>query len=294
MRRAFELARQALGTTSPRPAVGAVLVKGGQIVGEGYTQPPWGPHAEAVALGAAGELAQGAILYVTLEPCCHQGHTHPCTDAIVKAGVAQVRMAMIDPNPKVSGKGLQALKQAGINTYCGEGQEEAMEINEAYFKYMSTSQPFVIAKFAASLDGKIATREGDSRWITGEEARRYAHVLRAQADAIMVGVNTVLRDDPQLTPRLQGRPVRRYPLRVVLDSRGRTPLSARLFQEPGSTLVAVARVSEGAKLALEQAGAEVVLFPGEGGQVDLSALMKHLASKELISILVEGGGALLG
>ena len=201
MERAICLAKLALGQVSPNPAVGAIVVRDGVIVGQGYTQPPGSWHAEVMALNQAGEQARGAVMYVTLEPCCHYGRTPPCTQALIAAGISEVHLAMLDPNPLVCGRGKAELEKAGIRTYLGEHEAEAREINEAYTKYITTGLPFVTAKFAMSLDGKIATKTGDSRWISGREARRYVHYLRYTSDAIMAGVNTILADDPQLTSR---------------------------------------------------------------------------------------------
>ena len=296
MKQALALAGEALGTTSPNPAVGAVLVNDGQVVGEGCTQPPDQAHAEVVALKQAGDRARGAVLYVTLEPCCHQGRTPPCTSAIMAAGVAEVHMALGDPNPLVDGKGRHALEKAGIRVVVGEQEAAARKLTEAYLKYIRTRLPFVVAKFGASLDGKIATRTGDTRWITGEAARRRAHDdLRATSDAVMAGVGTVVADDPQLTARDgQGRPRDRQPLRIIVDSRGRTPVTARLFQEPGKVLLAGAHIPQDRTKALEQAGAEVLELPAEDGSVDLRALLAELGQREVAAVLVEGGGKLLG
>ena len=287
MRRALALARRALGTTSPNPAVGAVLVRDGEVVGEGCTQPPGGPHAEAVALRRAGERARGATLYITLEPCCHtRKRTPPCTRAIVAAGVAGVHVATLDPNPQVSGRGVEALRAAGIEVTVGEGEPEARQVNEAYFKHMATGLPFVTAKFAMSLDGKIATASGDSRWVSGPVARQLAHRLRRQADAVMVGINTVLADDPRLTARDGAARVVKSPLRVVVDSRGRLPPTARLLSEPGDTVLATVGPQP-------KVNAQVWPLPGEGGRVDLPALLAQLGQRGVMSVLVEGGGVLL-
>ncbi len=297
MEQALALARLALGQVSPNPAVGAVIVRDGRVVGQGYTQPPGSDHAEIVALRQAGEAARGGTLFVTLEPCCHFGRTPPCTRAIIDAGVAAVHIAMLDPNPQVAGKGAEELRQHGIETHVGEGADEAAEIVEAYTKFITTGTPFVIAKFAMSLDGKIASRSGDSRWISSEESRRYVHSLRHAADAIMVGVETILADDPRLTRRSaeQGGTSHTQPLRVVADARGRTPLSARVFHEPGSLLLALGteadpEVAEGYR----RAGAMVVSLPSERGLVDLEALLRVLGERRVTSVLVEGGGRLLG
>ena len=295
MERALSLARHALGLVSPNPAVGAVIVKDGTVVGEGWTQPPGQAHAEVVALRQAGDKAKGATLYVTLEPCNHFGRTPPCTQAIIDAGISEVRAAVTDPNPLVSGRGVSRLNKAGIVTHVGECENEACELIEAYAKFITTGLPFVIAKFATSLDGKIATHTGDSRWITGEEARGYVHRIRSESDAVMAGINTVLADDPQLTARDEGgKPLDRQPLRVIVDSRGRLPLGAKLLTEPGQTLIAVANADETAYHNLKQAGADVERIPAEDGSVDLPALMKVLGEREITSVLVEGGGILLG
>jgi diaminohydroxyphosphoribosylaminopyrimidine deaminase/5-amino-6-(5-phosphoribosylamino)uracil reductase len=293
MERALSLAKKALGNVSPNPAVGAVVAKDGEIVGEGYTQPPGSAHAEVVALRQAGDRARGAAMYVTLEPCCHFGRTPPCTQAIIAAQISEVHMATEDPNPQVSGRGRAELEAAGIKTYLGEHEEEAREINEAYIKFIATGIPFVIAKFAMSLDGKIATRSGDSKWISGEESRRYVHSLRQIADAIMVGVGTVLSDDPQLTAREETR--EKQPLRVIVDSLGRTPPQARVFQMPGKTLLAVAKPLEEVKARqFNGLGAQVLELPAKEDLVDLTGLLKALGEREITCVLAEGGGTLLG
>lgn len=298
MQRALSLARQALGNTSPNPAVATVIVKDGVIVGEGHTQPAGSWHAEVVALKQAGDAARGATMYVSLEPCCHYGRTPPCTQAIIAAGVTEVHLATLDPNPLVSGRGRAELEAAGIKTLVGEHEEEAQELNEAYIKFITSRMPFITAKFAMSLDGKIATKTGDSKWITGEEARKYAHSLRRMADAIMVGVETVISDDPQLTAREDADENDnncRQPLRVVVDSRGRTPTAARILQMPGQTLIASTSSIELAReKELREAGAEVLRLPAKGDRVDLTELLRTLGRRELTSVLVEGGGTLLG
>jgi diaminohydroxyphosphoribosylaminopyrimidine deaminase/5-amino-6-(5-phosphoribosylamino)uracil reductase len=295
MARALELARQALGATSPNPAVGAVVMRDGQLVGEGFTQPPGQAHAEVVALGMAGDKARGASLYVTLEPCPHYGRTPPCTSAIIQAGLREVHLSFLDPNPLVSGAGRQQLESAGIQVAVGEGAEASRKLLEAYCKFITTGLPFVTAKFAASLDGKIAARSGDSRWITGEAARREAHRLRAISDAVMVGIGTVLADDPQLTARdAHDQPLPRQPLRVVVDSQARTPPSVRVLRQPGSVLVACAQAPQARIRALRDAGANVVEAAAEDGRVDLKELLRLLGQRQVTSILAEGGSALLG
>ena len=292
MQRALALAREALGTTSPNPAVGAVVVRDGRRVGEGFTQPPSQSHAEVMALEQAGEMARGASIYTTLEPCCIFGHTPPCTDAIAAAGIAEVHIALEDPNPKVNGKGRAQLETSGILVQLGEEVKEAAELYEAYAKHVCTGLPFVTAKFAASLDGKIATSAGDSRWITGVEARRCVHQLRRTSDAIMVGVNTVLRDDPQLTARDEREePLHRQPLRVILDSQGRTPPDARLLREPGRTLVA----TTGPVAHVAGPGVEVLPIPPDRlTRVEPRALLDELGNRGIVSLLVEGGSEVLG
>ena len=296
MRRALSLAGRAVGSVSPNPAVGAVVVKDGAVVGEGWTQPPGQPHAEVMALRQAGEKSAGAALYSTLEPCHHYGRTPPCTETILAAEVAEVHAAVVDPNPLVSGKGAAHLNEAGVKTVLGEEEEEARRLMEAYFKHITTGLPFVTAKFAMSLDGKTATRTGDSKWISGEEARRYANSLRAASDAIMAGISTVLADDPRLTARDDNdNPLARQPLRIVVDSRGRTPEGARMLSEPGATLVAVASLDPGTRERLAGAGAEVEVVANGEGRVDLAELLRRLGGdRSITSLLVEGGGTLLG
>ncbi len=298
MAQALSLAKLALGQASPNPAVGAVVVNNNVVAGQGYTQPAGSHHAEVMALKQAGEQAKGGVLYVTLEPCCHYGRTPPCTEAIIGAGITEVHLAMLDANPLVSGRGKGELEKQGIKTYSGEYEEEAREINEAYTKFITTGMPFVTAKFAASLDGKIATRDGDSKWISGEEARKQVHNLRCAADAIMAGVNTILADDPRLTARCcggRGGTARKQPLRVIVDSQGRTPPTAQVFSEPGRTLLVLGRHATPQEAAVfTEAGAELLELPSEEGMVDVAELLKVLGEREITSVLVEGGGILLG
>lgn len=298
MGRALGLARAALGSTSPNPAVGAVIVRDGAIVGEGYTLPPGQAHAEVGALQQAGNAAQGAALYVTLEPCCHYGRTPPCTDAVIAAGVSRVIYAATDPNPRVAGGGAAALREAGIVVE-HRPEPAADDLYRAFGKQIRTGRPFVVAKFAMSLDGKIATRTGHSQWITGPAARARVQQLRKEMDAIMVGIGTAMADDPQLTARDEcGSPLAAewQPIRVVLDSAGRLPLSARLLRQPGRTIVATAAGgTDGAcAAALADAGASVKAFPGSDGRVNLSGLLDYLGEQGIVSVLVEGGSATLG
>lgn len=300
MERALSLARLALGSSSPNPAVGAVIARDGVVIGEGYTQPPGSPHAEVVALKQAGERSRGATMYVTLEPCCHFGRTPPCSGAIIEGGISEVHIATLDPNPLVSGRGKAALDAAGIKTRLGEHEKEARELNEAYIKFIATGLPFVTVKFAMSLDGKIATRTGDSRWISGEESREYVHRLRRAVDAIMVGVNTILADDPRLTARdrLEHGGEIKNPIRVIVDSKGRIPPTAQVFKQPGKIIVATTPLAPSARTKkLRVAGAEVLELPSfspDEGLVDLGELLKELGRREITSVVVEGGGTLLG
>ena len=298
MARALELARAVKGRTSPNPAVGAVLVRDGDVVGEGATQPYGQPHAEPVALRAAGERARGATLYVSLEPCSHWGRTPPCAGAIVDAGVRAVHLATLDPNPAVAGRGRAWLERAGIATTVGDGRDEARALNADFARWITSGRPYVYAKFAASADGKIATREGDSRWITGPEARAAGHRLRDRVDAILVGVGTVLADDPQLTTRLPDAAREpQHPLRLVLDSAGRTPLGSKLLAGglPGDTVVCTTeRSSPVWRAAVAAAGAEALLLPQRDDRVDLEALLDELGRRRVTSLLVEGGAAVHG
>ena len=295
---ALSLAKLAMGYASPNPAVGAIVVKDGIAIGMGYTQPAGSDHAEVMALRQAGDRARGATMYVTLEPCSHYGHTPPCTQAIIDAGIEEVNIALLDPNPKVMGGGVSKLNEAGICTNVGACQQEAHEINEAYFKHITTGLPFVIAKFAMSLDGKIATKTGDSKWITTDEARKYVHNLRHTMDAIMVGVNTIIIDNPYLTARGcggKGGVGKAQPLRLIVDSRGKVSLGAHVFEPPGEVLLAVVEPFDSKKREeYMRAGAEVVELPGEEGLVNIEELLRELGRRNIVTILVEGGGKLLG
>ena len=296
MQRAIALARQAVGTTSPNPAVGAVIVKDGAMVGEGFTLPPGQRHAEIGALEQAGPASRGATLYTTLEPCCHHGRTPPCTRAIIAAGITRVHVAAIDPNPRVSGQGCAELEAAGI-TVVREESETSQGLYESFAKHVRTGLPFVTAKFAMSLDGKIATHTGDSKWVTGPEARGVVQQMRRESDAVLVGINTVLADDPQLTARDgKGAPLERQPLRVVLDSQCRMPLGARMLREPGKTLIAVTPDAPRDCIArVTSAGGEVLLAPGRpDGRVDPEAVLAELGRRDVVGLLVEGGGMVLG
>src|SRR6185369_12601402 len=258
MRLALRLAERAAGRTSPNPMVGAVLVRGGKVIATGYHRKAGGPHAEIAALRRAGIKARGATLYLTLEPCSHYGRTPPCVDAVIAAGVKEVVAGMTDPNPLVAGKGFRRLRQAGIRVRSGVLEKESRALNEAFNNFITRRLPFVLLKLAATLDGKIATATGSSRWVTGGEARRFVHDLRNRFDAVMVGVGTVLADDPQLTCRIRGG---RNPVRIILDPRLRIPLKARVLNEPGKTIVVAGEsASREKQKALEKHGAEVCRF----------------------------------
>ena len=295
LRRAIDLARQAAGGVAPRPPVGAVVVKEGAIVGEGRTQPRPGPHAEAEALSQAGDAARGATLVCTLEPHGFQGVSPPCTDAIIESGIARVQCPVEDPNTEVNGKGFALLRSAGVEVvtdFPDALRREALEVIEGYTKNTRTGLPFVTAKFAMSLDGKIATHTGDSQWITGELARQCAHQMRAMSEAVVVGAGTVLKDNPRLTARDErgedtGRPI----LRVVVDTNGRIPRDSRVFAESGKVIWAIGECSE---VTPPGPNVEVVHLPTRNGRVDLRQLIGYLGSKDVHNALFEGGGSMLG
>ncbi|MFO7676595.1 MAG: bifunctional diaminohydroxyphosphoribosylaminopyrimidine deaminase/5-amino-6-(5-phosphoribosylamino)uracil reductase RibD [bacterium] len=287
MRRALELAERGAGLVSPNPMVGAVLVRAGRAVGEGFHRRFGGPHAEVEALRGAGSRARGATLYVTMEPCCFCGKTPACTDAVLASGIRRVVAATRDPNPKVSGRGFRCLRAAGVAVESGPGAAAARRLNEAYFCYHLRRRPLVTLKVALTLDGMMAAQDGRSRWITGPAARRRAMTLRCRADAVLVGVETVLSDDPELSCR----GVRRRPaLRVVLDSRLRIPTGARLFRAAGPVLVLTAGAAGSRRRALERVGAEVVAVRrGRDGLLDWRGVRAELYRREVQSVLVEGG-----
>jgi diaminohydroxyphosphoribosylaminopyrimidine deaminase/5-amino-6-(5-phosphoribosylamino)uracil reductase len=290
--RAIELAERGRGLVSPNPMVGAVVVSKGETIGEGWHEGPGTPHAEVVALNDAGDRAHGATLYTSLEPCVHFGRTPPCTEAILRAGVARVVVAAIDPNPVVDGRGLRALREAGVQVDDGIELAQAERLNAAYGKHVRTGLPFVTWKAACSLDGKVAARDGSSRWITGEQARADVHRLRAWADAIVVGAGTAVTDDPELTvrePGYRGRP----PLRVVVDSGGRVPPTGDVFDGQAPTLVATTdRTPARTREAWRDAGAEVLVLEPSGEGVSLPALLSDLGKRDVQGVLIEGGPTL--
>jgi diaminohydroxyphosphoribosylaminopyrimidine deaminase/5-amino-6-(5-phosphoribosylamino)uracil reductase len=296
MKMALRLAARGSGWVSPNPMVGAVVVQAGEVVGRGWHHRYGQPHAEVMALRDAGSRSRGATLYVTLEPCNHHGQTPPCTEAILAAGVKRVVTATFDPNRAVNGGGAAYLREKGMEVELGLLAEEGRRLNEAWFTWVETGLPFVIAKAACSLDGKIATRTGDSKWLTGPAARAFGHQLRHACDAILVGIGTVLADDPQLTtrlPRRQGND----PIRVVLDSRLRTQETASILNQESSspTWIATTPAAPRDKLeSLESAGAEVLVLPEKEGRVSLKALLQELGRRRVLSLLVEGGAEVLG
>jgi diaminohydroxyphosphoribosylaminopyrimidine deaminase/5-amino-6-(5-phosphoribosylamino)uracil reductase len=295
--RAIELALEGRGRTSPNPMVGAVLVKGGRVIGEGVTQPPGQAHAERMALSASEEDPTGATLYVSLEPCCHHGRTAPCTDAIIEAGVARVVIASDDPTPKASGRGPGILRDEGVEVRFVDGEiaEAARLVNQPFRKHARTGRPLVVFKSAMSLDGKVATRTGDSQWISGTASRARAHRWRAESDAVAIGIGTARHDDPQLTSRVEG--VARQPRRVVFDSEARLPTSSRLVRGAGDvpvTVICGRAASRTAVQALEAAGVDVIVATGPNEAARVASALDELGSRDIQSLLLEGGPHLAG
>lgn len=291
MRRALVLAARGVGKTSPNPAVGCVIVKDGTVVGTGWHRKAGSPHAEVHALNAAGAKAQGADVYVTLEPCAHFGKTPPCAEALVAACVGRVFIGMVDPNPKVAGKGIGRLKQAGIAVETGILEERCRLLNEPFLKWITTGRPFVVLKSALTLDGKSATASGDSRWVTGDQARKAVHRLRGILDGIMVGVGTVMKDDPLLTCRVPGG---KNPVRIVVDTGLNIPLHAAILDASrgARTIVATACADSARREAVTRQGAELLLCRERDGSVDLDDLLEQLGGLGVQSILLEGGSRL--
>jgi diaminohydroxyphosphoribosylaminopyrimidine deaminase / 5-amino-6-(5-phosphoribosylamino)uracil reductase len=289
MRMALRLARKCPGVPYPNPWVGCVIVRDGRVIGKGFHHGAGTNHAEVEALVDAGPRTRGATLYVTLEPCCHHGRTPPCTGAILRAGIREVYYALKDPNPLVSGKSARLLGRHGVRVHGGLRSQEAAALNEVYLKFHATAMPFVTAKVAASLDGKIATRTGQSKWITDKEARRRGRLLRAEHQGVLVGINTVLSDDPHLGPRSPGAA---EPWRIVLDSRLRVPLDSQVVKSGKCIVACTTRDSTAKKTRLQHAGVRVMSFRGK--QVPLRTLLRRLAKEEIISVMVEGGGEVLG
>jgi len=296
MGRALELAARGRYTTDPNPCVGCVLVRDEVVVGEGWHVRAGGPHAEIIALREAGDRAAGATAYVTLEPCCHHGRTPPCTGALIAAGVRRVVAAMQDPNPRVAGAGLDALQAAGIEVRTGVMAAEAERLNPGFVMRMRQGRPWVRCKLAMSLDGRTAMASGESRWITGEDARRDVHRWRARSSAIMTGVGTVLADDPSLTVRLEESEdgSRQQPLRIILDTHLRIPPDARLLRLPGETLILAGIPDRQREARLEGRGVSVVTLPMDGSRLDLAAVMAYLGRMEINEVHLEAGATLSG
>jgi len=291
MEGALELAKKGLGKTSPNPAVGSILVKNGKVIGRGFHEKAGEAHAEVNALAEAGDEAKGATMYVTLEPCDHRGKTPACTNAIIEAGVSRVVVGAQDPNSLVSGKGLAHLARAGIQIESGILEKQAKMMNEAYEKFITTKEPFVIVKAALSADGKMTASDGSSKWITGEDAKQAVQELRGQVDAIMVGIETVIKDNPSLTCRIQEC---KNPKRIIVDSRLRIKVSAKVLNNEARTIIATTKNAPMDKIdILRKLGVKVVVVEGEGG-VDLKRLLKELVSEGITSIMIEGGGRLIG
>ncbi|PIE70490.1 MAG: riboflavin biosynthesis protein RibD [Deltaproteobacteria bacterium] len=295
MEMALSLAERGRGFTSPNPMVGAVVVKAGEVIGRGWHQRAGGPHAEVYAIDDAGSAARGADIYVTLEPCNHTGRTPPCTEKIINAGICRVVMAMRDPNPVAAG-GLERLEAAGIAVVSGVCEEKARTLNESFVKYTQTKKPFVIVKCASTLDGRIATRTGDSKWITGPSARRYVHEIRHYADGILVGAGTVMADDPSLTTRLpdiDGQD----PVRIILDPALETPADAKVLRQEsdsGTIFIAAPDVDVDRKKLLESRGAKVLFIPMSASGFDLDTLLEAIGGLGITSLLVEGGSQVIG
>ncbi|MFU8889791.1 MAG: bifunctional diaminohydroxyphosphoribosylaminopyrimidine deaminase/5-amino-6-(5-phosphoribosylamino)uracil reductase RibD [Trueperaceae bacterium] len=299
LRRALALAERGRGTTHPNPLVGCVIARGEEVVAEGWHERAGGPHAEAVALAAAGEAARGATAYVTLEPCAHHGRTPPCADALVAAGVARVVFASPDPDPRVAGAGEARLRAGGVEVVAGALRDEADALNAAYLTHRRLGRPWVRYKTAMTLDGKIATRTGRSRWITGPAARAMVHRWRHQADAVAVGINTLLQDDPALTTRLEGDDAPgRTARKVVFDAIARTPVTARVFDDgpdgaPARVTIVVGPDAPATRTeALAARGARVLRVPAQQGRPDVAAALRALAEDDVVELLLEGGGTL--
>jgi diaminohydroxyphosphoribosylaminopyrimidine deaminase / 5-amino-6-(5-phosphoribosylamino)uracil reductase len=297
LRRAIELAGEARGQTSPNPNVGAVIVKGGRVIGEGITQPPGEAHAERMALADCAEDPSGATLYVSLEPCCHHGRTPPCTDAILEAGIARVVIASDDPTRKAAGRGPGILRDEGVDVVWVDGEvaEAARLVNQPFRKHARTGRPLVVFKSAMTLDGKVATVTGDSQWISGELSRARAHRWRAESDGVAVGIGTALFDDPQLTARIEG--VSRQPRRVVFDSEARLPLDSKLVRgiaEVPVTVVCSRAASRTSVQSLESAGVDVIVATGQNECARVESALDELGAREMQSLLLEGGPHLSG
>jgi diaminohydroxyphosphoribosylaminopyrimidine deaminase/5-amino-6-(5-phosphoribosylamino)uracil reductase len=290
---AMRLALRARYATSPNPMVGAIVVKNGKIIGRGYHEKAGFPHAETIALEEAGENAKGATMYVTLEPCVHFGRTPPCVDRIIKSGIKEVIIGMIDPNPLNNGRGIKILRQHKIMVEVGVLEDKLKRLNEAFIKYITRRMPFITVKIAQSLDGKIATKTGDSKWITSDKSRVYAHRIRRHYDAIMVGINTILRDNPRLDTWFS----KRHPIKIIVDSQLSTPQDAHIFFKNSQVIIVTLPISAGQETENRNIlikKAKVLEVKEKAGQINLRDMLKKLAGLGITSILVEGGGTLNG
>lgn len=300
MKKAIELSKQGIGYTNPNPLVGAIIVKNGNVIGEGYHKAYGDWHAEINAFNNCIEETRGATMYVTLEPCSHYGKTPPCAEEIIRKGISKVVIGMKDPNPLVSGKGINILKENGIEVICGVLENEIKKLNEIFIKYITTKTPFCILKTAMTLDGKIATYTGDSKWITNDKSRNYVHILRHRVSAIMVGIETVIRDNPSLNVRLQNYiKINSFkasdPIRIIVDTHARIPLDSNVLhiESNSKTIIAVTEKADINKIkALQKLGAEIIIVPAKNNKVDLTILMKMLGKMKIDSVLLEGGGTL--
>ena len=287
MQIALDLARKGTGFVNPNPLVGAIIVKNGAIIGRGYHKTFGGPHAEVFALEQAAEETDGATMYVTLEPCCHQGKTPPCTRRIVAAGIRCVVVACRDPNPLVNGQGIASLQGAGVEVREGALRKEAQQVNEIFLRFITTGIPFTQLKLAMSLDGKIATKRGDSKWISGEQSREEVHRMRGRFASVLVGSNTVIVDDPRLTVRhVSGK----NPIRIVLDQHGLIPITSRIFHSEERTIVVTGAMPAKSEARIKKLGKEVWRVPDDRGYIDLGSLLQRLGKEGIDSVLVEGGG----
>ncbi|MBU4481162.1 bifunctional diaminohydroxyphosphoribosylaminopyrimidine deaminase/5-amino-6-(5-phosphoribosylamino)uracil reductase RibD [Patescibacteria group bacterium] len=290
MKEALLCAKKGLGWTNPNPMVGALIVKQEKIISQGYHKRAGLPHAEIEAINLAQKTVKGATLYINLEPCCHFGKTPPCVPAIIRAGIKRVVCSSLDPNPKVNGKGIAELKKAGIKTSVGILDKENQKLNEAFFTFEQKKRPFVALKYAATLDGKIATKTGDSKWLTNERARRYARLLRSQYQAVLVGINTVLKDNPRLTVREKNK---KEPIRIILDDELKIPLKSQVLADSNVIIAALTKkMNREKKLKLRKRGISILEFSGK--KISIRKLLQELYKKEIISILVEGGSITLG
>ncbi len=287
MGQALDLARKAVGRISPNPMVGSIVVQDGSVVGRGYYHEYGAQHAEPQALLDASGQTRGAVMYVTLEPCCHQGKTPPCTNAIINAGIESVYIAMVDPDPRVSGKGIEQLRAAGISVDIGLLEAEAQDLNKTYIHHRKSGNPYVSLKLAQTLDGCIAAQNGSSKWISGKAARERVHLMRSRVDAVLIGIETLLKDDPQLTVRhVDGR----QPRRVILDSLARTPINARLLTNEAPTTIFVSNKASSERIEeLRRVGANVMVMPDDNGRIRLESVKYELGKSGITTLLVEGG-----